>query len=142
MGFFVINIPFLKIPGDSLDHVPDKTGPLVVGSRSPSGAYVNKVSSTEVIWAALLPAVAPQELQLHPWGCPVSDGAETDLKSLVPPASPPRDGAAAFCHAQLRIWRTRWHILLARVFMAPASSWLGPWRLLHVLNEPWCRKAM
>lgn len=32
--FFVINIPFLKIPRDSLDRVPDKTSPLVFGSQS------------------------------------------------------------------------------------------------------------
>lgn len=55
------------------------------------------------------------------------------LESLVLPASPPRDGAAAFCRAWPQTQRTRWHILLARVFMAPGSSWLGPWRLRQVL---------
>lgn len=63
--FFVINIPFLKIPRASLFHVPDRTGPLVPGSRSPSGAFVNKVPSRGgCCFRSLLPAVAPQ----HPWG--------------------------------------------------------------------------
>lgn len=72
---FVINILFLRIPGDSLDGVPDKTSPLVFGSQSHFGGCVRKIFETEVTWAALVPATAIRNCSgPHPWAILMGDG--------------------------------------------------------------------
>jgi len=73
--FFVVNICFLKIPGDSLDGVPDKTSLLVFGSQSHLRGCVRKIFETEVMWAALVPAAAIRNCRgLRPWAILMGNG--------------------------------------------------------------------